>query len=122
MPRTADWRSPEAAEALKTLDRPGFAWEFLRRNPEYREDYRRALERIAAGATTKEAAQGDFPSLGRVLLPRSRRAGGPPADDLATGALAADRRLVPAPDCYPDARNSPGRFQIEPDERRRRRL
>ena len=37
MPRTMDWRSPNAADALKELDRSGLAWEFLRRNPEYRE-------------------------------------------------------------------------------------
>ena len=34
-----DWRSPDYVEALKDLDRAGFAWEFLRRNPAYRDDY-----------------------------------------------------------------------------------
>lgn len=37
-------RSPDYVEALKDLDRAGFAWEFLRRNPAYREDYDRIDE------------------------------------------------------------------------------
>ena len=32
----ADWRSPGAYEDLRSLDAPGFAWEFLRRNPAFR--------------------------------------------------------------------------------------
>jgi hypothetical protein len=39
MPKRPDWRSPNYVDALKQLDRAGFAWEFLRRNPTYREDY-----------------------------------------------------------------------------------
>ena len=84
MPRTMDWRSQDAGDALKELDRAGLAWEFLRRNPEYREDYRRALERIAAGAITEEAAMA-------AISCRSRRASKPPPDDLAARTLAADR-------------------------------
>ena len=56
MPRTRDWRSPEAAEALKDLDRSGLAWEFLRRNREFREHYTTILERIASNALSEEAA------------------------------------------------------------------
>ena len=39
MTKRPDWRSPDYVEALKDLDRAGFAWEFLRRNPAYRDDY-----------------------------------------------------------------------------------
>jgi hypothetical protein len=39
MPGKPDWRSSSTAEALNQLDRAGFAWEFLRRNPDYRRDY-----------------------------------------------------------------------------------
>jgi len=39
MTKRPDWRSPDYVEALKDLDRTGFAWEFLRRNPAYRDDY-----------------------------------------------------------------------------------
>ena len=42
MPR-AEWRSPAAYEDLRSLDAPGFAWEFLSRNPAFESD-RRALE------------------------------------------------------------------------------
>lgn len=44
MSKRPDWRSPDYVEALKDLDRAGFAWEFLRRNPAYREDYDRIDE------------------------------------------------------------------------------
>ena len=33
-----DWRSPAAYENLGSLDAPGFAWEFLSRNPEFERD------------------------------------------------------------------------------------
>jgi Family of unknown function (DUF6499) len=39
MPIPSDWRLPSSADALQELDRAGFAWEFLRRNPRYRHDY-----------------------------------------------------------------------------------
>ena len=39
MTKRLGWRSPDYVEALKDLDRAGFAWEFLRRNPAYRDDY-----------------------------------------------------------------------------------
>jgi hypothetical protein len=43
MPR-AEWRSPAAYEDLRSLDAPGFAWEFLSRNPAFERD-RRKLEK-----------------------------------------------------------------------------
>ena len=42
----ADWRSPAAYEHLRSLDAPGFAWEFLRRNSAFQRD-RRKLELAA---------------------------------------------------------------------------
>ena len=56
MPKTTDWRSHEAAEALKDLDRSALAWEFLRRNPEFREHYTSILERIEMNVLSEEAA------------------------------------------------------------------
>jgi hypothetical protein len=92
MPRTVDWRSQDAGDPLKELDRAGLAWEFLRRNSEYREDYRRALERIASGVITEEAAMTEISRRwGLSFRPRSRRASKPPPDDLAARTLAADR-------------------------------
>lgn len=37
-----DWRSPEAYEPIRHVNSAGFAWEFLRRNPDYRRDARRS--------------------------------------------------------------------------------
>jgi Family of unknown function (DUF6499) len=34
-----DWRSPADYEPLQNLDTVGLAWEFLRRNPDYRRDH-----------------------------------------------------------------------------------
>lgn len=92
MPRTRDWRSQNAGDALKDLDRSGLAWEFLRRNPEYREDYRQALQRIASGAITEEAALAEISRRwGLSFRPRSRRASKPPPDDLAARTVTAYR-------------------------------
>ena len=41
-----DWRSPGTYEDLRSLDAPGFAWEYLRRNSDFQQD-RRKLERAA---------------------------------------------------------------------------
>lgn len=45
MPK-ADWRSPEAYEDRRSLDAPGFAYEFLARNDEFQRE-RRKLDRDA---------------------------------------------------------------------------
>ncbi|MHB0713241.1 transcriptional regulator domain-containing protein [Roseomonas mucosa] len=34
-----DWRSPAAYAHAKTISAAGFAWEYLRRNDEYRADF-----------------------------------------------------------------------------------
>ncbi|WP_436595869.1 transcriptional regulator domain-containing protein [Pseudomonas aeruginosa] len=34
-----DWRAPAAYEHTKNLPAAGFAWEYLRRNDEYRHDF-----------------------------------------------------------------------------------
>jgi hypothetical protein len=34
-----DWRSPEAYQPVKEADITDFAWECLRRNPDYQADY-----------------------------------------------------------------------------------
>ena len=51
---SSDWRSPSAYEYLQDLNSSGLAWEFLRRNQEYRADYatldfRAALDAGVAG-------------------------------------------------------------------------
>ncbi len=51
MPRRPDWRSPSNYDYLEQLDRAGMAWEFLRRNREYRKDFVRILDATAREAT-----------------------------------------------------------------------
>jgi len=52
------WRSQEATAYLDSVQRAGFAWEFLRRNPVYRRDFKIMSRCIATGtATDLEAAR-----------------------------------------------------------------
>jgi hypothetical protein len=51
MPRRPDWRSPSDYEYLRQLDRAELAWEFLRRNQEYRKDFVRILDVASREAT-----------------------------------------------------------------------
>jgi hypothetical protein len=44
-----DWRSPAAYEYANSLESPGLAWEFLRRNPDYRADHRAAARDAGSG-------------------------------------------------------------------------
>lgn len=59
MPRSF-WRSEDAVEQLNQLERPGFAFEFLRRNAAYRGDYARTQRRIALGRVDQDAARADL--------------------------------------------------------------
>jgi len=36
----SDWRSTHAYDRARDLEPSGFAWEYLRRNPDYHRDYR----------------------------------------------------------------------------------
>ena len=40
-----NWRSAEAYEGLRSLDAPGFAWQYLRRNPDFQQDHKRLARR-----------------------------------------------------------------------------
>jgi hypothetical protein len=57
MPR-AEWRSPASYEHLRTLDAPGFAWEFLRRNPAFERDRKRLEEASEDGPVSAEELDG----------------------------------------------------------------
>ena len=54
------WRSPETIDSLNRLERPGFAVEFLRRNPDYRRDFVRTQRQIARTAVDAETARSDL--------------------------------------------------------------
>jgi hypothetical protein len=41
MPEQGTWRISTAYDYVNELDAPDLAWEFLRRNPEYKQDYTR---------------------------------------------------------------------------------
>ncbi len=48
-----DWRSPHFEEELARLDRGGVAFEFLRRNRQYRRDFADILARVASSGADK---------------------------------------------------------------------
>ena len=52
--RVSDWRSAEAYEYLSDLGASEFAWEFLRRNPDYIQEFRDIDRR--SGASEIEVA------------------------------------------------------------------
>ena len=66
-----DWRSPTAYEHLSDIDAAGLAWELLRRNPDYRNDYSQADRMRALGAGA-EALPGSARSWGLTFLDRPR--------------------------------------------------
>lgn len=55
----ADWRSASAYEDLRPLDAPAFAYEFLRRNPDFLADHAR-LTRKARRRTLDAAEAEEF--------------------------------------------------------------
>jgi hypothetical protein len=99
MPIPSDWRLPSSADALKELDRAGFAWEFLRRNPRYRHDYEQlpddatldALSAVGERWGLSFACNPDLTANEALVLWRPEL--------LATGIT-----LVAAPPRFPDAR------------------
>jgi transcriptional regulator len=85
----ADWRSPAAYEELRSLDAPGFAWEFLSRNPAFERD----CKRLELAASQGPLSAGELKSFAqrwgvrfRIARARSRRT--PPTVD---GSELAER-------------------------------
>lgn len=54
---TPFWRSRDTLDRLNRLDRPGFAAEFLRRNPDYITECQQTRRRIAEGALDLQTAR-----------------------------------------------------------------
>jgi hypothetical protein len=50
------WKSPDSIKQLNDLAPSGFALEFLRRNPKYRQEYRETLRRIERRAVDEATA------------------------------------------------------------------
>jgi len=88
MPKRPDWRSASAVETLHRIDRAGFAWEFLRRNPRYRNDYNQ-IRKGATRATRIAEAVGQ--RWGLCFRLRSQACIGRCSGHLATGADPSQR-------------------------------
>ena len=67
-----DWRSPEGYEELRSLDAPGFALEFLSRNPEFQRD-REALRQAASRGVLDPVSEDAFAKRWGLRFRRSRR-------------------------------------------------
>ena len=88
MPKRPDWRSASAVETLDRLDRAGFAWEFLRRNPRYRNEY----SQIRKGApTATQVAEAVGRRWGLSFRLRSQAGDNSHSGPLATGVCAPQR-------------------------------
>src|ERR1700745_1193311 len=74
MPSAPDWRSASAYAYVHELNRREFAWEYLRRNPSYKRDYRGAIPRVGKSGGVRSSRGGAFSLLlhpCRRTVPRS---------------------------------------------------
>lgn len=86
----ADWRSADAYEALRSLDAPAFAYEFLSRNPDFLADHARLSRMGRRGALTEAEAQA-FAERWGVRFRRRRRSRRRRISALDTPSLAERR-------------------------------
>lgn len=77
MSQDENWRSEAAYDYIDTLSPGDLAWEFLRRNPDYRKAYR---DLVASGRLTEEVAQDFANQWGLRFRDRSRLLRSRPAD------------------------------------------
>ena len=87
MPR-AEWRSQAAYEGLRSLDAPGFAWEFLNRNPDFEHDLAR-LEKASKQGPLAAAELDRFARRWGVRFHDGRRQG--ECSTLLDGSQLAER-------------------------------
>ena len=101
----AEWRSPAAYEDLRSIDAPGFAWEFLTRNPAFELDCKRLEQAGIQGPLSADELNGFARRWGvrfREARARWRRTlgsvdGGEPAEcDPHNAATARSRCPEPA--------------------------
>lgn len=91
MPAASDWRSPKREVELKRLQRPHMGLEFLRRSRIYGTDYSQMLERVAAGAVSRERAFDDFARRWGLVVPFRPASLCCRCDPVAAGACARCR-------------------------------
>ena len=91
MPDDESWRSQDATVYLDHVQRAGFAWEFLRRNPDYRSDYEDMSRDVASGtAGTLKAALALAQRWG-LSFPMRSAATKRPCPDIVGVQCSADR-------------------------------
>ena len=95
MPR-AEWRSRAAYEDLRTHDAPGFAWEFLSRNPAFEHD-RKRLEQASEDRPLSADELNGFARRWGVRFPEARARRRSSLSCLDGGALAERDPPDPAP-------------------------
>jgi hypothetical protein len=95
MPEQGRWRISTAYDYVNELDAPDLAWEFLRRNPEYRQDYARLKQR---GLDEDQAAAALSAKWGLSFRSRPR----PPGPERQRGLDAESRSLDADPAGAPD--------------------
>jgi hypothetical protein len=98
-----DWRDPAAYETLRALDAPGFAWEFLRRNPEFQRD-RSKLERADSQGTLSKADEEAFTSRWGCKFTRAAKPDDPNSVYWATNSLPSAVALTKLPAGLADPR------------------
>ena len=87
-----NWRDPKQYPTRDSLDGPGFAWEFLRRNPDFQADQQRLGQAARRGELTAEDAAHFAKRWGvrfRERLRRGRRQGD--GGDLDSGGAPVRR-------------------------------
>jgi hypothetical protein len=86
MPTRPDWRRCDFADNLKHVDKPGFAWEFLRRNRAYQSDYNRMIRHTTPGSPDNAAAVALILDRWGLICPlRPECSGKSGAGSMATG-------------------------------------
>ena len=98
MPEQGTWRISTAYDYVNELDAPDLAWEFLRRNPEYQQDYNRLKQR---GLEEEQAAAALSAKWGLSFRgrPRSSRAQRESRLDADNRPLDADPASAPDMGC-----------------------
>ena len=78
------WLSADAYAYLDELSLAGLSWEFLRRNPDYQNDYVEAQREEASCGVAASASDAPDRDWGLTFRCRSNSDGGRPTDLLAT--------------------------------------
>ena len=98
MPEQGTWRISTAYDYVNELDAPDLAWEFLRRNPEYQQDYIR-LKQEGLDDDKVVAALSDKWGLSFRCRPRTAGTKRKPHMDAECGSLDTDTAGPAELDC-----------------------